>query len=275
MEKEKISISLEQIKKIEIEILENVIKICDDNELKYSLMDGSLIGVIRHNGFIPWDDDIDIMMPRPDFEKLKEIMVNNPIEGLKYMSSETQEDYYYPFAKVVSTKTEIKEYKLLKIKDYGVFIDIFPIDAVDNNPIKRFIRMKSIGILRPILEISYYEEPVSDSKMKLYFKKWIALFTKKIGYHKILKLINKISKKCDYNHCKLATILYSTISSKANKYYNKEMFEDTIYKTFEDQKVKVIKEYDRYLKDLFGNYMKLPDEKDRKSNHKFDYIRYK
>lgn len=266
------NISLDEIKKIELEILKKIIKICDENNLRYSLMDGSLIGVIRHKGFIPWDDDIDIMMPRNDYEKLKSIMLNHPNDEIKYLSSQTQNDYYYAYAKVVSTKTDIKEYNLPKIENYGIFVDIFPIDAVHNNALIRYFQMFSMRFLRPFLEISRCEKPESNNENKLRFKKIIFLFAQKIGWHKVLNFINKISTKCNWDESQFATILYSTISTKAHKYYKKEIFEQTIFKQFEGTDVKVIKDYDNYLKDLFGDYMQLPSKDKQKSNHNFDYI---
>lgn len=268
------NISLDEIKNIEAEILEQIIKICDDNNLSYSLMGGSLIGVIRHKGFIPWDDDIDIMMPRPSYEKFKSIMLNSCDERIKYLSSETQNDYYYDYAKVISSKTDVKEYNLPKIDNYGVFVDIFPVDAIHNNTVKRYFQMFSIRVLRPLLEISRCEKPQSNNKTKLILKKFIFLFAKKIGYHRILNLINKISTECDYDKSKYVTV-FGAFTTKAYQYYKKEMFENTVYKTFEGKNVKVIEEYDEYLKGLFGDYMQLPSKDKQKSNHNFDHILYK
>lgn len=268
-------ISLEEMKEIEVEILKKIDEVCRNNKLTYSLMDGSLIGAIRHKGFIPWDDDIDIMMPRPHYEKLKDILIKEPIEGLKYMSSETQEDFYYPFAKIVSTKTTMKEYKSLEINDYGVFIDVFPIDGIYENKIKRFIQMRLIKILRPFLEISFHEKIDTNSNIKFIIKSLINIFAKMIGYKKIVSFINKISKKCNYNQSTYVTILYSTISTKAKKYYKRDVFENVSYRKFEKEEFAVIKEFDRYLTDLFGDYMELPPIEKRISNHKFDRLNWK
>lgn len=268
-------ITLEEMKKIEIEILEKIDEICKKNNLKYSLMDGSLIGAIRHKGFIPWDDDMDIMMPRPDYNKLKQIFLENPVDGLKYMSSEVQEDFYYPFSKVVSTKTTIKEYKALEIKDYGVFVDIFPIDGVYENKIKRYFQVTSLKILIILIQISFHEDEISNSKIKKYIKKILSIFAKKIGFKKLVKIANEIMQKCNYTDSKYVTSLYSDISLKKRKFYDKDFFESVIYKKFENKEFLVIEKYDEYLKDLYNDYMKLPPIECRKSNHAFDRLIWK
>lgn len=268
-------ITLDEMKEIELNILDKVDKICKENNLVYSLMDGSLIGAVRHNGIIPWDDDIDIMMPRPDYERLKEIMTQNPISNLLYMSSETQNDYIYPFAKVVDTRTTVKEYKTIEIENYGVYLDIFPVDAVYNNKIRRFFQMRIMKFLRKCLETSFHENAVSKNKIKRLLKRIMTFFTKLVGYKKWLKVINRNCLKRNYKENNYVTILYSTICTKANKYYTKEMFEKITDVKFENRDIKIIKDYDKYLMDLFGNYMKLPPVEEQVSNHNFDRLEWK
>lgn len=268
-------ISLEEMKKIEIDILTKIDKVCKENNLKYSLMDGSLIGLVRHKGFIPWDDDIDIMMPRPDYEKLREILINNPIDGMKYMSSDTQEDFYYPFAKVVSTKTTMKEHKAYEIKDYGVFVDIFPIDGIYKSKIKRYILLRKMRLLRNLIQISFHDEQVSDNKVKKYIKNIFARFAKKIGFKRLVAIAKKNMKKCEYATSENVTLIYNDIFINKNKYYTKDMFEKISYRSFENEKILSLDNYDRYLTDLFGDYMKLPPKESQKSNHSFDRLKWK
>ena len=268
-------ITLQEMKNLEIEILKQVDKICKENNLKYSLMDGSLIGAIRHKGFIPWDDDNDIMMPRPDYEKLKKIMINNPIDNLKYMSSDTQEDCYYPFAKIVSTKTSIKEHKAKEIKDYGVFIDVFPIDGVSNNKIKRYIQTRTVAMLRNLIRISSYEKQISENKMKKIIKKFLTIITQLIGTNRMTKKVQKLMKKYSYESSKYVTLIYNDISINKRKIYGKDIFEKISYKPFEDKEFCVIDDYDKYLTDLFGDYMTPPPSEKQKSNHNFDRLEWK
>ena len=140
-------INLEKIKKSEIDILKYIEKICKENNIKYSLMDGSLLGAVRHNGFIPWDDDIDIMLLREDYDKLKRVILNDSNNSrYLYMSNDLYDDYLYPYAKLIDTETSAKETGIKAPKNYGIFVDIFPIDKIpiDSREKNRFLKKVKI-----------------------------------------------------------------------------------------------------------------------------------
>ena len=124
------NLKLEEMKKVEIEILKKIDEVCSENNIVYSLAGGSAIGAVRHKGFIPWDDDIDIMMLREDYDKLQNVMNDKDYKGIKLLSINNDENFPYPYMKAVSLNTTGKEIGIDKIKDYGVFIDIFPVDKV-------------------------------------------------------------------------------------------------------------------------------------------------
>ena len=115
--------TIDQMKKVELELIKKIDKICRDNDIKYSLMDGSLLGAVRHKGFIPWDDDIDIMLPRPDFLKLRQILLNNGCENVIYMDFSTQKDCHYYYGKICDSRTILEERDIYKVSNYGVFIE--------------------------------------------------------------------------------------------------------------------------------------------------------
>lgn len=275
MENNEKNITLEEMKKIEVDILSKIDEICKKNNLIYSLMDGSLLGAVRHKGFIPWDDDIDIMMPRPDYEKLKKIMIEHPIEGTKYMSSDTQQDYYPHYAKVVSTKTIAKEYKSKAIKDYGVFVDIFPIDGICNSKIKRKIIKTKIIILRFFRTVATSEGQVSKKRIRRIVRRIFTPICKIIGFRKFTNCIEKVTKKYDYTNSEYVTLVGTSIFIEKGMYYKKQLFEKTSYVPFENKKFRIIDEYDRYLTDLFGDYMTPPPKEEQKTRHNFDYLKWK
>ena len=276
MEKD-IEISLDEMKKIELDMMSYIDKICRDNNLKYSMMDGSLIGAVRHNGIIPWDDDIDIMMPRPDYEKLKEIFktLNKTQNDYLYIDSDFQDDFYYPYAKIVSRKTELKEENLKDIKDFGVFVDVFPIDGTYKNKVKRFFQMKKISRLRFLISYSIFDKIEAKTFLKKIYKTTIYKFSQKIGYKKLVAKLQKEIKKCDYDSSEYVAILCSGSGVKRRLFYEKKLFDKIKDTQFDGHNFKIIEKYDEYLRKEFGDYMKFPPEEERFPHHEMDILRYR
>ena len=263
-------INLEKIKKSEIDILKYIEKICKENNIKYSLMDGSLLGAVRHNGFIPWDDDIDIMLLREDYDKLKKVILNDSNNSrYLYMSNDLYDDYLYPYAKLIDTETSAKETGIKAPKNYGIFVDIFPIDKIpiDSREKNRFL--KKVKILYKLYKFRIFDKQISNNKIKLIIKKLIAIPLKKI-----VNKLEKISIKYnDENIDNYAIVCqYNTVNKKIT--YPKNFFENVHYTKFENIQALIIDKYDEYLKNIFENYMMLPSIENRKSNHNWDYIKF-
>lgn len=126
----------EEIKKEELRILIAFRNFCDERNLKYVLAYGTLLGAVRHKGFIPWDNDIDVMMLREDYEKLIKLYPEN-LEDTWLLSYRKDPDYIYPFTKIVSKRTYVREentQEKLAYKKMGIWIDIFPVDNIGDNP---------------------------------------------------------------------------------------------------------------------------------------------
>ncbi len=272
MNKEKL-IDLEEIKKIEMQIMEKVDSICKEHNIKYTLMAGSAIGAVRHHGFIPWDDDIDIMMLREDYNKLKEIFENNEYEDLKYMSCETQQDFPYPFAKVISTKTSAKEIGIKKPKDYGLFIDIFPVDKVPENEIERNRFLNKVRFWYKLYFVKIYEHQISTNKLKLFVKRAISLILKPISLRKVVLKLDNLSKENNNKESYLYAVICDNNTLNKKIVYPREMYSNVSDVDFENKKILLMDEYNEYLTNEFGDYMKLPPEEKRKTNHNWEYIK--
>ena len=133
--------SLRRVQQTELDILEVVHNICVENNLKYSIAYGTLIGAVRHHGFIPWDDDIDICMPREDYERFIKIWPSYQFDGYILQNLDTDEDFTQNFTKIRKKNTTFLQKGEEKYKyNKGIFIDIFPGDRVPNSSIKRKIQ---------------------------------------------------------------------------------------------------------------------------------------
>lgn len=271
-----VTLKLEEIKKIELEILKKIDKICKDNNIQYTLMGGSAIGAVRHQGFIPWDDDIDIMMLREDFEKFRGIMKDINISNLKYFNCEDNLDYPYPFAKICDITTEAKETGIKQIKDYGVFVDIFPVDELPNDVNEREKYLSKLRKLRKIHLIKLYEKQISTKFSKLMLKRIIALFLKPMSLSKLTQKINSLMKKYyKSQNNPVYGLLYGTVTLEKKHFFTYDFIHNTQYVKFEDTEVKLMKKYDEYLTYTYGDYMKLPSEDECRSSHNWEILKYK
>ena len=126
---------LREIKDIELDILIAFNKFCQDNNLKYYLSGGTLLGAIRHKGFIPWDDDIDVCMPRPDYERLMKIFPNIYMNKYK-LKTISRKNFICPFAKIIDINTRV-DFKYLNNIDKNLWLDIFPIDGLPKSKKKQ------------------------------------------------------------------------------------------------------------------------------------------
>ena len=264
-------ITLEEQKKIELDILKYTKKICDKNNLRYYLAGGTLLGAIRHKGFIPWDDDIDILMPRPDYEKFSEIMKN---ENNRYLLlTPEQDDYYYLFNKLVDKNTILNEYWTNPIKNMGVYIDIFPLDGFPDD--EKEYNIYADKLLKEYNDLT--NSRIDGYKMAIYrwkrvvkcIIKYPLYFAKKIipWKKRQLNLIDNM-KKYKYEDSKNVAFILSAYKKK--EILNKKIYDDIILVQFEDEKFNAPSGYDDYLKALYGNYMELPPIEKRKTHHFFD-----
>ncbi len=240
--------SLSEIQTLELNIFRKVDRFCRDNHIKYFLDGGTLLGAIRHKGFIPWDDDIDIYMPRKDYQKFKELFPQlNEDKELQVVSWDTKTFYGRPMAKVIDLRTVLIETNYHGDDPLGVFIDIFPLDGVPSKALWRFFHEKYLHFLKRLLY------------MKLIYPKSLPLSSKQI-----CRWMEDSAKSTDYNSADIITCYASFF-----KVFKKECFDDVIELPFCDIQAYVPVGYDEILKELYGDYMKLPPESQRIPRHEF------
>lgn len=263
---------LDELKKIELNILLFVDKVCKENDIQYSLAFGTALGAVRHKGFIPWDDDIDIAMTRPNYNKLLNILDNLNDKNFKCLHfGDAHPDYYFPYAKVVDLNTTLKEDNLKGIKDYGVWIDIFPVDKVPNKGAKKAInKCKNYQTLACIVPQEKFKKSKTSS-LASFLKLFVYPIAKMHKFSYWLKKAEKIQTKHNLEDCDFVADYNAHLREKAK--LPKSFFEELTEIEFEGHKFPIVKDYDKYLTILYGDYMKLPPEEKRVSAH--DFVAYK
>jgi lipopolysaccharide cholinephosphotransferase len=260
-------VSLAEMRKIELNLLKELVKVCKESNLRYFLAGGTLLGAIRHHGFIPWDDDIDILMPRKDYLQLIAIFKAENKENPKIFSIYDNSDYYYTFLKLVDTRTKMIDPQKLVIKDLGVGIDIFPMDGMpeDQAAAKRLLKK-----IRRYSKMQYAARlPVFPNNCRWYkvIQMAVRYFPgKRIGCQKLIQKIENLATQYDFETCDYIGCLVAGYGIKER--VRKEAFESTIQVQFEDGSFEAPIGYDEYLSNLYGDYMQLPPEDKRVLPHK-------
>ncbi len=255
-------IILKKVQKVELEILDVVHKVCVENHLKYSLAYGTLLGAVRHRGFIPWDAEIDICRPREDYDKLIEIWPKYKFEDYILQNIETDEEFTQNFTKIRKNHTTFLQPKEEQYKYHkGVFIDIFPGDRVPDSKLKRQFQFFNMAVN---LLYSRKFKSGSSSKMISTVENILLLFPKSFQ-KKYRKVAENVVKRYNSNS-KFQYVFANTIDA-SKIYYPDDIFESLVLADFEDEKFYIYKDYDNCLKIEYGNYMELPPEKERSWTH--------
>lgn len=239
------------------DLMQRVHDICIENGINYTLIGGSLIGAIRHHGFIPWDDDMDIAMPYEDFIRFRDIVFVNRYDWLEFDLAGYSADYFSPFIKAYDNRTTFVEGDRQE-NPKGIFIDIFPVVYAGDSKEEALREYRHHRLLQSILKRKHYR------------------------FHTgLLKecILNAIAGFCSVNYLMDRIYKHYEVLSRFPKKYVSDMdgtekgivpsalFLNYEQKEFDGHSFLVISEYDRYLKCVFGDYMKLPTEDKRKPHH--------
>ena len=257
-------IELQELQKIELDMVKYLDCICRENQIKYFIVTGTLLGAVRHQGFIPWDDDIDVAMPRKDFEKFLNIMEQDKgYYKVEYYTNTSK--YGYPFPKMIDTRTTLIDKKMGNGEErIGVYIDIFLYDGVGTNLTFAKIYYLFLKVLKRMVFLSRRNFRMESIGKTIFFAiPW--LICRVLGVERINKIFNKLAARKDFYK-------YPYVASVSGSYGLKEilkrnLLEKTIDIKFEDTILSAPVRYDKYLRSIYGDYMKLPPEQDRISNH--------
>ena len=254
--------TLKHLQQVELGILKDFIEICEENDLTYFMYAGSLLGVIRHQGFIPWDDDIDVIMFREDFEKLNKILENNIDEKYRFFNVLNEETYHYTWGRLTLKNTLFKEWWADQV-DYtpNIFIDIFILDNMPNNKFKRFIHKWS-GFVWNQLTIYSILKFKNDSKIKQIIQDTIYYILKilPVSPATIKKRCVNCFSKYQYEDCE---VVCDFPSENQMQMSFKSDWLPLKMGRFEDIEVNIPNNYDKILRMDFNEYMELTPEESR------------
>lgn len=258
-----------------LKILLEFDRVCKQLKIKYSLSGGTLLGAVRHKGFIPWDDDIDVLMVRSDYEifcKKAESILEN-----KYFLQTYKTDKNYPhnFAKLLNTEIIVIERANMDIDiKRGLFIDIFPVDMIPDNMILRLFYVMSIRLLKIIKYSANYSSIVKNSanSRRKYIKILFYPLAVSLGSNNVNKIENFIRTYFNKNNKNVMKETYGDYDPGiayvfAGKEVPFSLFEEYIELEFEGNRFLSIKNFDYYLRRYYGNYMQLPPVEERVSHH--------
>ncbi len=267
-------LTLKEIQEIELQVLLRFKDICEKYNLRYSLAYGTLLGAIRHKGFIPWDDDIDVMMPRPDYLKFVAVF-DEECKNEKYglVSMHNSHEYFAPLAKMFDDSTQvIQQYGQIEKTPYGVYIDIFIVDGL---PLEReellYKRAEKIRFKWGMANRKLFKR---KSRNFLTFCGGVALslIYKMHGYIKYRDEYDALASSTDFETSDSVAVIIYGEGLKKEKMSVAE-FEDLSEVEFEGHLFKTVRTPRDYLDKMYGDYMKLPPIENQVSKHSSYAIR--
>ncbi len=255
-------IDLQEMQGIELEIMKTIHAFCTTHGIRYSLAYGTLLGAVRHQGFIPWDDDLDIIMPRPDYEKFLDTFESDHYK----VASLRDSAYPYPYAKVYDSRTYLKETLRHTYESLGIFVDVFPVDGLPASEWKQkqhYRKQRFLYKLYMSMEYFFSHEWSVKKNMLIAMGRSIEYF---YPLRTILQRLEKNAKRYDYSYTQKVAVL----TGEAGFIPIQEVAFDTlIFLPFEQSQFYAIEPFEAYLYALYGQYMTLPPKNERKSEHRY------
>lgn len=251
----------------ELDIFKTIIRICEKHHLTYYALGGTLLGAVRHEGFIPWDDDLDIGLKREDYEKFLEVAEDELPASYQAVHVHNDPKHIYPYARIVNPDIKLRREYTKNKTIQSLWVDVFPLDGVPAGGMKRFLWEKHLFVLRGLRNLSCFDELVDITKKYTGIKKLVVGIGLKtnlgnlISTHKtLLKLDNYLKKfRLSDNAC----IGNPMGGWWFKEIYPKEYYGEVVQLKFEDMYVSCPARYKEILTQMYGDYMTPPPEKDR------------
>ncbi|MCR4814949.1 MAG: LicD family protein [Lachnospiraceae bacterium] len=266
-------LKLNEIQDIELNLLIGFDRICRENGFRYSLGGGTLLGGIRHKGFIPWDDDVDVMMPRPDYENFIRYAREHQTV-FRLISYEDTPKYTGLFAKIFDPSTKIEDE--VNTTDYptGIYIDVFPLDGLGMTEKEAVKRFRKTSFKREVLNaVSWKKFTRSKTHSILLEPVRLAMFllSRMANPEKLLEKIDAVNRGFDFEKSGYAGCVCGCYREK--EIMKTDVFRNFVTVEFEGRDFMAIRDYDDYLKMHYGDYMLLPPEEKRQTHHTYKAYR--
>ncbi|MGP1392382.1 MAG: LicD family protein [Candidatus Cryptobacteroides sp.] len=255
-------VNKQEMQKIQLDILDDIHQFCTANNIRYSLAYGTLLGAVRHKGYIPWDDDIDLIMPRKDYERFIKEYSSDCNEVLDLSKSDVCKELFVK----VSRKNTIMKDCLLGRELWGINVDIFPVDNATDN--YKELLNKYYKLKKRLNRVCPYYKGAEYKKISMFFKNIIKRIVFLYPYNilRIKKQINDLIYTSE--ETTKAGVLFDGYWDK--EFFDKEIFEKYSTILFEGKYYNSVSDYDKFLSQIYGDYMQLPPEEQRKTNHLYE-----
>lgn len=258
-------IKLQELKELQLKILIDVDRFCRANGINYWITCGTLLGAIRHKGYIPWDDDIDIGMLRSDYERFMYSYNNSGDGNYKFVSVETDSDYFSPFGKVLDTKTVLYEPNKKGYK-ISVYIDVFVYDNAPDDDAEVALMYRKRDFLNKLNNTRTNHHRKTESVFKefavLIGRPLLFLFPKQFFVKRMIKNSSK--------YAGAITKRVGNFTSMTAMTCDRDVFSEFVDVSFEGFQFMAPIGYDKWLKSFYGDYMKLPPIEKQISHHEFE-----
>ena len=264
--------SLNQTQRYILQVLQEVVQVLEELKIPYYMQGGTMLGAVRHQGFIPWDDDVDLGIPRADYERLLEQVSAHLPENLELRTYQDATSHHYYFARIVDKRYQIRRMGSLEERLENIWVDLFPLDGMPNGVVRRnwhkirllWVRLKyhlscfeKVNIKRP--GRPWIERAIIRIVCVIRIGKWF-------NTRKQLDKLDRLLKKYPPENSDYLVNFMGQTNYKFNEMFEKEVYGNPTRYPFEELSLVGPADYDAYLKSLYGDYMTPPKESDRNAH---------
>ncbi|MDO4189791.1 MAG: LicD family protein [Lachnospiraceae bacterium] len=264
--------SLNETQEYILSILKQFLNIAEKMNVKCYMQGGTMLGAIRHKGFIPWDDDVDLGILRDDYEKVIKNIDKYLPENLELRTYWDESDHHYYFSRIVDTRYQIKRMGSAETRYENVWIDIFPLDGMPNKGILLKYHQVRLSFARLFYHLSSIKKVNYKRPGRPFIERMVISIALKIPVDRIFKTqksldrIDKLLKKYSVTSSKWIINFMGQTSFKYTEMIDKKVYGKDTYYQFEDIKMLGPEFYDEYLTSLYGNYMAPPKDADKNAH---------